>query len=91
MRRFSELLSSAALLKLEEPVMTTELSMIITLLCAMAWEASMKVGMPAPTSIFKTEYRWALWLLSRMTCTYTPRSLALIRASAMGTEVNEYA
>ena len=45
--RFSAFFSSAALVKLKEPVMTTCPSITITLLWAMAWEESMKVVMPA--------------------------------------------
>ena len=45
--RFSALLDSAALVKLKLPVMTSEESITMTLLCAMAWTASIQVGMPA--------------------------------------------
>jgi hypothetical protein len=44
MRRFSAFFSSAALVKLNDPVMTVDWSMIMILLWAIAWRASMKVG-----------------------------------------------
>jgi hypothetical protein len=45
-RRFSALLSSAAFVKLKDPVITVSASMIITLLCAMECWASLFTGIP---------------------------------------------
>ena len=47
MNKFSAFLSSAALVKLKDPVMTIAPSMIIILLWAMSWAESIFVGIPA--------------------------------------------
>jgi hypothetical protein len=43
---FSAFFSCAAFVKLNDPVITTSPSMIITLLCEIAWLASIIVGTP---------------------------------------------
>ena len=47
------------------------------------------VGMPALITKSADEYFSVLWLLSRMTSTWTPRLWALTKALAIGTLVNE--
>jgi hypothetical protein len=63
MRRFSAFFSSAALVKLNDPVMTVSRSMIMILLWAMAWRASMKVGIPELARKVAEEY----YLLTTLT------------------------
>ena len=85
--RFSAFRSSAALLKLNEPVTTTAKSMIITLLWAMACLASIQTGIPAFLMKVALEYRSVRWLLSRITLTETPRLCASLSAAAIGADV----
>src|SRR5581483_8066105 len=51
----------------------------------------MEVGMPACWRKVAEEYFSVRWLLSRITCTLTPRSWAATSALAMGAEVKLYA
>lgn len=60
--RFSALCSSAARVKLKEPVRTTHSSMIMILLCAMACWASINVGMPLFLRKSASEYFSVRWL-----------------------------
>src|ERR1035441_2490532 len=60
--KFSALCSSAALVKLKEPVRTMQSSMIMTLLWAMACWASMSVGMPLCWRKSASEYFSVRWL-----------------------------
>jgi hypothetical protein len=73
--------------KIETPRMTVSPSMIITLLCEMAWLASIIVGPPWFARKFAEKYFPVRWLLSRMTWTYTPRLWAFSRALASGADV----
>ena len=81
------MLSSAALVKLKLPVTTTARSTIMTLLWAMAWWASIAVGMPEWRRKSASEYFSVRWLLSRITATSTPRWWASARALAIGVDV----
>jgi hypothetical protein len=62
-----------------------------TLLCAMAWVASIMVGTPWLAKKSAEEYCSVRWLFSRMTCTWMPRLWASSSAFVMGAEVKEYA
>ena len=66
-------------------------SMTMILLWAMACFVSICTGMPTFTRKSASLYFSDFWLLSRMTCTFTPRLCAARSALAMGAEVNEYA
>jgi len=87
--RFSALLSSAAFVKLNDPVNTVVPSITMTLLCAMACFASMKVGIPACATKSAEEYFSVRLDLSRITCTLTPRFLAATKDLAIGALVIE--
>jgi hypothetical protein len=68
-------------------MITVPPSMIITLLCAMAWRASMKVRILALASDVAELYFSFRWLLPRIACTLTPRLSVATRALAMGSGV----
>jgi hypothetical protein len=73
--------------KIETPRMTVSPSMIITLLCEMAWLASIIVGPPWFARKSAEEHFPVRWLLSSMTWTYMPRLWAFSRALASGADV----
>ena len=78
--RFSALPCSAWWVKLNEPVITTSPSRIMTLLWAWAWTASVHSGMPASWRLWASEYSSVVCSLSRRTFTRTPRLWASSRA-----------
>jgi hypothetical protein len=69
--RFSAFFSSAALVKLNDPVITVSRSMIMILLWAMAWRASMKVGILELARKVAELHFSVRWLLSRIASTVT--------------------
>ncbi len=75
------------MVKLKLPVMTVASSITMTLLWAMACLASIFVGIPTLTRKSASLYFSVLWLLSRMTSTFTPRLCASSNALAMGADV----
>ena len=66
MSRFSALFSSAAFVKLNDPVITASPWITMTLLCAIARASSIFVGIPALKRKVADEYSCVLWLLSSM-------------------------
>src|ERR1039457_5446325 len=89
--RFSAFLFSAADVKLNEPVIRVDRSMIMILLWAMACSASIRTGMPTLRRKVAAEYLAVALLLSRTASIFTPRFRASIRALAIGLLVKEYA
>src|SRR5271157_6262757 len=89
--KFSAFFSSAAFVKLNDPVMTVSRSMIIILLCAMACLSSIKVGMPTLDMKVAAVYFSFRWLLSSIASTLMPLLKASVRAFAIEADVNEYA
>jgi hypothetical protein len=86
---FSAFFSSAALVKLKEPVISVIESITITFEWAIACWSSMSGWMPALCRKVAALYLPVSFDVSRTARTFTPRLCASTRALAIGEEVKE--